>query len=131
VHGAEYSTAQNNFRRDFGNRKTAFDSGNPGEEAGCSIFTQYRRGLPAERYSAVKLPGEADRYEVTKPGDHCHFKYSSCNKVFDIHEGIKYSTFLASANSLSSATTSFFMAVVAIEVQAWRSLPSAAKYPDI
>ncbi|SFO07004.1 Fur family transcriptional regulator [Nitrosospira briensis] len=57
-----------------------------------SIATVYRnlKDLTAEGWVLpVKLPGEADRYEVTKLGEHYHFKCSSCSKVFDIHETIK------------------------------------------
>lgn len=63
-----------------------------------SIATVYRtlKDLTAEGcILPVKLPGEADRYEVTKLGDHYHFKCSSCSKVFDIYERIKKSNFLA------------------------------------
>ncbi|ODT85750.1 MAG: hypothetical protein ABS69_00545 [Nitrosomonadales bacterium SCN 54-20] len=57
-----------------------------------SIATVYRnlKDLTAEGWILpVKLPGEADRYEVTKLGEHYHFKCSSCSKVFDIHETIR------------------------------------------
>ena len=57
-----------------------------------SIATVYRnlKDLTAEGWVLpVKLPGEADRYEVTELGEHYHFKCSSCSKVFDIHETIK------------------------------------------
>jgi Fur family ferric uptake transcriptional regulator len=57
-----------------------------------SIATVYRnlKDLTAEGWVLpVKLPGEADRYEVTKLGEHYHFKCSSCSKVFDIHETIR------------------------------------------
>jgi Fur family ferric uptake transcriptional regulator len=57
-----------------------------------SIATVYRtlKDLITEGWIVpVKLPGEADRYEVTKLGEHYHFKCSSCSKVFDIHERIK------------------------------------------
>ena len=57
-----------------------------------SIATVYRtlKDLAAEGLILpVKLPGEADRYEMTKLGDHYHFKCSSCSRVFDIHAQIK------------------------------------------
>ncbi len=63
-----------------------------------SIATVYRtlKDLVAEGWVLpVKLPGEADRYEMTKLGDHYHFKCSSCSRVFDIHERIKKNYFLA------------------------------------
>ena len=59
-----------------------------------SIATVYRtlKDLTIEGWILpVKLPGEADRYEVTKLGEHYHFKCSSCSRVFDIHERIKNS----------------------------------------
>lgn len=57
-----------------------------------SIATVYRtlKDLTAEDcILPVKLPGEADRYEVAKLDDHYHFKCNSCSKVFDIHGRIK------------------------------------------
>jgi Fur family ferric uptake transcriptional regulator len=69
--------------------------------ASLSIATVYRtlKDLTAEDcILPVKLPGEADRYEVTKLGDHYHFKCSSCSKVFDIHERIQSSSLPAPAN---------------------------------
>lgn len=62
-----------------------------------SIATVYRtlKDLTAESWILpVKLPGEADRYEMTRLGDHHHFKCSSCSRVFDIHERIKKSNLL-------------------------------------
>jgi Fur family transcriptional regulator, ferric uptake regulator len=59
-----------------------------------SIATVYRtlKDLTTEGWILpVKLPGEADRYEVTKLGEHYHFKCNSCSRVFDIHERIKNS----------------------------------------
>ncbi|HEV7929007.1 MAG TPA: transcriptional repressor [Nitrosospira sp.] len=66
-----------------------------------SIATVYRtlKDLTTEGcILPVKLPGEADRYEVTKLGDHYHFKCSSCSKVFDIHGRIKRSSVPAPSN---------------------------------
>jgi len=66
-----------------------------------SIATVYRtlKDLTTEGWILpVKLPGEADRYEMTELGDHYHFKCSSCSKVFDIHERIKNSNLLAPAD---------------------------------
>jgi len=66
-----------------------------------SIATVYRtlKDLAAEGWILpVKLPGEADRYEMTRMGDHYHFKCSSCSKVFDIHEKLKKTTLLAPRN---------------------------------
>lgn len=59
-----------------------------------SIATVYRtlKDLVAEeRILPVKLPGEADRYELAKLDEHYHFKCSACSKVFDIHDEIKKS----------------------------------------
>ena len=66
-----------------------------------SIATVYRtlKDLTAEDcILPVKLPGEADRYEITTLGDHYHFKCSSCSKVFDIHGRIKRSSVPAPAD---------------------------------
>jgi Fur family ferric uptake transcriptional regulator len=63
-----------------------------------SIATVYRtlKDLAAEGWILpVKLPGEADRYEMAELGDHYHFKCSSCSRVFDIHERIKKNYLLA------------------------------------
>jgi Fur family ferric uptake transcriptional regulator len=57
-----------------------------------SIATVYRtvKDLVTEGWILpVKLPGEADRYEVAELDDHYHFKCSTCSKVFDIHDRIK------------------------------------------
>lgn len=59
-----------------------------------SIATVYRtlKDLAAEGWILpVKLPGEADRYEMARLDDHYHFKCSSCSRVFDIHEKLKKS----------------------------------------
>jgi Fur family ferric uptake transcriptional regulator len=71
--------------------------------ASLSIATVYRslKDLTAEDcILPVKLPGEADRYEVAKLGDHYHFKCSSCSKVFYIHGRIKRSSLPAPADFL-------------------------------
>lgn len=57
-----------------------------------SIATVYRtlKDLVAEGdILPVKLPGEADRYEMAAQDDHYHFKCSTCSKVFDIHNQIR------------------------------------------
>ncbi|SFW32575.1 Fur family transcriptional regulator [Nitrosovibrio sp. Nv17] len=63
-----------------------------------SIATVYRtvKDLVAAGWILpVRLPGEADRYEMARLDDHYHFKCSSCSRVFDIHERIKKSHLLA------------------------------------
>ncbi len=63
-----------------------------------SIATVYRtlKDLITEGWVLpVRLPGEADRYEMAELDDHYHFKCGSCNRVFDIHEHIKKNLLLA------------------------------------